>query len=82
MVFPNTQVAPQVTSTQITLNYNLVGNVAIGDTFQFDNVNQIVAGTTVTKVDNPTGQIAISRTAVAAAGVPRQRHYPVSYQHT
>ena len=69
VVFPNTQVAPGVTSTQITLNYNLVGNVAIGDTFQFDNVNQIVAGTTVTKVDNPTGQVTIN-TAVIAAGVP------------
>ena len=68
VVFPNSQVA-SVTATTVTLNYNLVGAVNAGDTFQFDNQNQILTSTTVTAVNNGAGQVTLSH-GVVAAGVP------------
>jgi hypothetical protein len=67
VVFPGSSVA-SVTGTTVTLNYVLVGAVNAGDTFQFDNTNQILANTTVTAVNNGAGQITLSH-AVVAAGV-------------
>jgi hypothetical protein len=67
VVFPGSQVA-SVTATTVTLNYNLVGAVNAGDTFQFDNTNQIIANTTVTAVNNGAGQVTLSN-GVIAAGV-------------
>ena len=67
VVFPGSVVA-SVTSTTVTLNYNLIGAVAIGDQFQFDNANQILSGATVTAVNNGAGQVTISN-GVVSAGV-------------
>jgi hypothetical protein len=67
VVFPGSQVA-SVTSTTVTVNYNLVGAVNAGDTFQFDNVNQILTSTTVTAVNNGAGQVTLSN-GVVQAGV-------------
>ena len=67
VVFPGSQVA-SVTATTVTLNYNLVGAVNAGDTFQFDNANQILTSTTVTNVNNGAGQVTLSN-GVVAAGV-------------
>ena len=66
-VFPGSQVA-SVTGTTVTLNFNLTGAVSAGDQFQFDNANQITNSTTVSAVNNATGQITLS-TGVVAAGV-------------
>ena len=66
-VFPGSQVA-SVTGTTVTLNFNLTGAVNAGDQFQFDNANQITSSTTVSAVNNATGQITLS-TGVVAAGV-------------
>jgi hypothetical protein len=68
VVFPGSQVA-SVTATTVTLNYDLVGAVNAGDTFQFDNTNQILTSTTVTAVNNGAGQVTLSN-GVVAAGVP------------
>jgi hypothetical protein len=68
VVFPGSQVA-SVTATTVTLNYNLVGAVNAGDSFQFDNANQILTSTTVTAVNNGAGQVTLSN-GVVAAGVP------------
>jgi hypothetical protein len=66
-VFPNSKVA-SVTATTVTLNYALVGAVNAGDTFQFDNANQIITNTTVTAVNNAAGQVTLS-TGVTSGGV-------------
>jgi hypothetical protein len=50
------------------MNFNLVGAVNIGDTFQFDNANQIIANTSVTAVNNGAGQVTLS-TGVTSGGV-------------
>jgi hypothetical protein len=68
VVFPGSQVA-SVTATTVTLNYDLVGAVNAGDSFQFDNANQILTSTTVTAVNNAAGQVTLSN-GVVAAGVP------------
>lgn len=67
VVFPGSVVA-SVTANTVVLNFNLVGAVNIGDTFQFDNANQIIANTTVTAVNNGAGQVTLS-TGVTSAGV-------------
>jgi hypothetical protein len=67
VVFPGSVVA-SVTATTVVLNFNLVGAVNIGDTFQFDNANQIIANTTVTAVNDGAGQVTLS-TGVTSAGV-------------
>ena len=64
-IFPGTQVV-SVTPTTVVISVNLIDPVVIGDTFQFDNINQIIAGTTVTAV-TPTA-VTIS-TGVVAGGV-------------
>jgi hypothetical protein len=65
VVFTGTTVAA-VTSTTVTISINLVGAVVAGDTFQFDNANQITNGTTVASIGATT--VALS-SAVTAAGV-------------
>jgi hypothetical protein len=67
VVFPGSQVA-SVTATTVTLNFDLVGAVNAGDQFQFDNANQILTSTTVTAINNTTGQVTLSN-GVVAAGV-------------
>ena len=58
-VFPGSTVAA-VTATTVTLSASLVLAVNAGDTFQFDNVNQIIANSTVTAVNSAAGQATIS----------------------
>ena len=50
-VFPGTTVA-SVTGTTVTLTITLVIAVVAGDTFQFDNANQIIENATATAVNN------------------------------
>jgi hypothetical protein len=65
VVFTGTTVAA-VTATTVTISINLVGAVIAGDTFQFDNANQITNGTTVASIGATT--VALS-SAVTSAGV-------------
>jgi hypothetical protein len=65
IIFTGTTVAA-VTSTTVTISINLVGAVIAGDTFQFDNANQITNGTTVASIGATT--VALS-SVVTAAGV-------------
>jgi hypothetical protein len=65
VVFTGTTVAA-VSATTVTISINLVGAVVAGDTFQFDNANQITNGTTVTSIGANT--VALSA-AVTSAGV-------------
>jgi hypothetical protein len=65
VVFTGSTVAA-VTATTVTISINLVGAVVVGDTFQFDNANQITNGTTVASIGATT--VALS-SAVTAAGV-------------
>lgn len=86
-VFPGSTVA-SVTATTVTININLVDAVVVGDTFQFDNVNQIITGTTVTAV----GATSVTLSAGVTAGgvqagdtiqfltsVPESRAYVYTY---
>jgi hypothetical protein len=65
VVFTGTTVAA-VTANTVTISINLVGDVVAGDTFQFDNANQITAGTTVTSIGATTVTLS---SVVTAAGV-------------
>jgi hypothetical protein len=65
VVFTGTTVAA-VTPTTVTLSINLVGAVVAGDTFQFDNANQITSGTTAASIGGTT--VALSA-PVKSAGV-------------
>jgi hypothetical protein len=67
VVFPGTKVAV-VSPTAVTISVALIGNVVAGDTFQFDNANQIVNGATVSTINMAAGQVTISN-AVIAGGV-------------
>lgn len=67
VVFPGSTVAV-VSPTTVTISVALVGAVVAGDTFQFDNANQIVNGATVSTINNAAGQVTISN-AVIAGGV-------------
>ena len=64
-VFAGSSVA-SVTPTTVTLNYELQNSVAAGDVIQFDNVNQIVSGTTVKTVAANSVELSAG---VVAAGV-------------
>ena len=66
-IFPGTTVA-SVTGTTVTLTITLVIAVVAGDTFQFDNANQITANSTVTAVNNAGGTVTLS-TGVKSGGV-------------
>ena len=67
VVFPGSKVAT-VSPTTVVISVALVGGVVAGDTFQFDNANQIVNGATVSTINNAAGQVTISN-AVIAGGV-------------
>jgi len=64
VVFPGSVVAT-VSPTTVVINVALIGNVVAGDTFQFDNANQITPGATVVTISNTAGQVTISNPVVA-----------------
>lgn len=87
VIFTGTTVA-SVTPTTVTLNINLVDAAVAGDTFQFDNANQIPAGTTVSSI----GSTSVTLSAAVVAGgvqsgdtiqflssVPETRGYVYTY---
>ena len=88
-VFPGTTVA-SVTATTVTLSITLVIAVVAGDSFQFDNTNQIIENATTTAVNNTTGQVTISNGVVGGGvntgdviqfltSVPETRAYLYTY---
>jgi hypothetical protein len=64
VVFPGSTVAT-VNATEVVISVALVGAVVAGDTFQFDNANQITSGATVVTINNGAGQVTISNPVVA-----------------
>lgn len=86
-VFPGTKVAV-VTPTQVTTDTALINNVAIGDTFQFTNSNQITSGTTVTALTSTTttlsagvvaGGVQTGDTIQFVSALPETRAYVYTY---
>jgi hypothetical protein len=65
VIFPGTVVSA-VSPTTVTVNINLVDAAVAGDTFQFDNTNQIISGTTVAAI---TGNVVGLSAGVVAGGV-------------
>ena len=88
-VFPGCTVA-SVTPTTVVLSITLVIAVVAGDSFQFDNTNQIIENATTTAVNNTTGQVTISNGVVGGGvntgdviqfltSVPETRAYLYTY---
>lgn len=87
VVFPGSTVA-SVTTTTVTISINLVGAVNAGDTFQFDNANQIISGTTVSSISGNTvtlsagvvaGGVQTGDTIQFLSSVPETRAYVYTY---
>ena len=88
-VFPNSTVVA-VTGTTVTLSISFVLAINAGDTFQFDNVNQIIPNSTVTAVNNAAGQATVSAGIVSGgvqtgdtiqflSAIPETRAYIYTY---
>lgn len=87
VIFTGTTVA-SVTATTVVVNINLIDAAVAGDTFQFDNANQIGAGTSVTAIGATTttlsagmkaGGVQAGDTIQFLSSLPETRAYVYTY---